>query len=261
MAEQTEPTEVFRQLVGVTSVELKMNVPTDQRIALRALRLDTLRGRIREVVFFDTPDLALFRHGVVVRARRTQSAADDTVVKLRPALPGDLPPAVRDSKNLKIEMDVSRGSYVVSASLKGRPRPGTVREVVLGQRPPEELFSRQQRKFLADQLTEVIEWDDLVALGPIFVVFLKFVPEGLQQRMTIEQWHYPGQVPLVELSTKAKPDEIVQVYSAANDFLTRYGLTATGEQEPKTRRSLEFLSRMLPANHTMPTNHSLPTGR
>jgi hypothetical protein len=41
------------------------------------------------VYFFDTPDLALDAHGVVVRARRVQRRGDDSVVKLRlPADPG-----------------------------------------------------------------------------------------------------------------------------------------------------------------------------
>jgi hypothetical protein len=116
------------RLAEVPSVELKMNVPADQRMALSGLHLDAMEGRLREVFFFDTPDLALYHHGVVVRARRTQGADDDTVVKLRPATPDELSPAVRASKNLKLEMDMTRGAYVVSASLKGSRRVGAVRQ-------------------------------------------------------------------------------------------------------------------------------------
>jgi hypothetical protein len=43
------------------------------------------------VFFFDTPDLRLNKQGVVVRARRVQGRGDDTVVKLRPIVPGELP--------------------------------------------------------------------------------------------------------------------------------------------------------------------------
>ena len=39
---------------------------------------------------FDTPDLRLNKQGVVVRARRVQGRGDDTVVKLRPIVPGEL---------------------------------------------------------------------------------------------------------------------------------------------------------------------------
>src|SRR5688500_12692642 len=138
---------MFRELGGVGTVELKMNVPGEQRMALRALDIDTLKGKIREVVFFDTPDLTLFQKGVVVRARRTQNDDEDTVVKLRPVVPAELPDSVRASPNLKVEMDVTRGAYVISASLKGTRRPGTVREALTGKRSLDRLFTKEQRAF------------------------------------------------------------------------------------------------------------------
>jgi len=134
--------EMLGRLAEVPSVELKMNIPADQRMALSGLELDAMRGRLREVFFFDTPDLTLYRNGLVTRARRTQGDDDDTVVKLRPAEPATLPPAVRDSPNLKVEMDVTRGAYVVSASLKGVRKAGAVRRAVSGGRPLERLFTQ-----------------------------------------------------------------------------------------------------------------------
>ena len=73
------------EMTGVSSIELKINVPADQRMALSGLDLDLMEARLREVHFFDTPDLTLFHNGLVVRARRSQGGDDDTVVKLRPA--------------------------------------------------------------------------------------------------------------------------------------------------------------------------------
>ena len=74
------------------SVELKLTVPASgQRAAVTALALDPLEAQIRQVFFFDTPDLALNGVGVVVRARRVQGKSGDTVVKLRPVVPDDLP--------------------------------------------------------------------------------------------------------------------------------------------------------------------------
>ena len=49
--------------------------------------MDPLGAQIRQVFFFDTPDLALENAGVVVRARRVQGKGDDSVVKLRPVVP------------------------------------------------------------------------------------------------------------------------------------------------------------------------------
>jgi hypothetical protein len=83
---------------GADSVELKLTVPEEyHRSAANALDMDPLEAQIRQVVFFDTPDLTLDRAGVVVRARRVQGVGDDSVVKLRPLVPGQLSPKLRKS--------------------------------------------------------------------------------------------------------------------------------------------------------------------
>ena len=44
------------------SVELKLTIPeSDQRSTIAALEIDPLDSQIRQVFFFDTPDLALTR--------------------------------------------------------------------------------------------------------------------------------------------------------------------------------------------------------
>ena len=52
--------------------------------------MDPLDAQIRQVFFFDTPELALNNAGVVVRARRVQNKGNDSVVKLRPIVPDAL---------------------------------------------------------------------------------------------------------------------------------------------------------------------------
>ncbi|HLE15221.1 MAG TPA: hypothetical protein VI776_10770, partial [Anaerolineales bacterium] len=65
--------EMFELLKGSDSVELKATVPDSGiRSAAELLGMDPLNAEIRQVVFFDTPDLTLSQAGVVVRARRIQ---------------------------------------------------------------------------------------------------------------------------------------------------------------------------------------------
>jgi hypothetical protein len=86
--------EMLSLMRGADSVELKLTIPeAGQRSALEALRMDPLGAQVRLVSFFDTPELALERQGVVVRARRVASRGDDSVVKLRPIVPTELPRA------------------------------------------------------------------------------------------------------------------------------------------------------------------------
>ena len=78
------------------SVELRLTVPDSDRSAtVTGLGMDPLEAQIRQVFFFDTPDLRLNKQGVavrvVVRARRVQGRGDVTVVKLRPIVPAELP--------------------------------------------------------------------------------------------------------------------------------------------------------------------------
>jgi hypothetical protein len=94
----------LRKLLGLIDesdrVELKLTVSeSDQRSALTALNLDPLDAQVRQIFFFDTPELLLEASGIVVRARRIQGKGDDSVVKLRPVVPHELPAGVRASSN------------------------------------------------------------------------------------------------------------------------------------------------------------------
>src|SRR5262245_5123872 len=105
------------------SVELKMTVPiNDHRATIAALPIDPVEAQPRQVFFFDTPELALYEAGVVVRARRIQGGRGDSVIKLRPVVPSELPAELRLSAAFNVEVDVLPGMLgVCSGTLKGRP--------------------------------------------------------------------------------------------------------------------------------------------
>jgi len=226
------------------SVELKLSVPErQQRSAVAALGLDPLDAQVRLVHFFDTPALDLERAGVVVRARRVQGKGDDSVVKLRPVVPSELPTGLRRSAGFFVEVDAMPGGYVCSASLKGRPKPPGVRETLLAGRPLHKLFSKEQRAFYAEHAPAGIALDELRMLGPIFVLKLKGVPEGFRRRLVVELWLYPDGARILELSTKCPPSEAFQVAGELRTYLVGCGLRPSAGQQTKTRKALEFFSR------------------
>ena len=226
------------------SVELKLSVPErQQRSAVAALGLDPLDAQVRLVHFFDTPALDLERAGVVVRARRVQGKGDDSVVKLRPVVPSELPAGLRRSAGFFVEVDAMPGGYVCSASLKGRPKPPGVRETLLAGRPLHKLFSKEQRAFYAEHAPAGIALDELRMLGPIFVLKLKGVPEGFRRRLVVELWLYPDGARILELSTKCPPSEAFQVAGELRTYLVGCGLRPSAGQKTKTRKALEFFSR------------------
>jgi hypothetical protein len=230
------------------SVELKLTIPdSSQRATVQALALDPLDAQIRQVFFFDTPDLACNAAGVVVRARRVQGKRDDTVVKLRPVVPHELPEEVRSSENLGIEVDAMPGGYVCSASMKGRPDGRDVRRTVMEGKRISKLFSKEQRRFFAAHAPPGVELDDLVVLGPIFVLKLRFAPPGAKSRLVAELWLYPDGSRILELSTKCPPAEALEVAAKTRKILAKRGVDLGGEQQTKTKTALEFFSKELTA--------------
>jgi hypothetical protein len=233
---------------GSDSIELKATVPdASHRATLAALDVDPLDAQIRQVFFFDTPDLALNRAGVVVRARRIQGRDHDSVVKLRPVVPSELSPEVRSSPNLGVEVDVIPGAYVCSASFKRTLAPDVVREAVHGSRPLRKLFSKEQRAFLAAHAPEGLSIDDLSILGPIFVLKLKLVPKTFNRKLVLEMWLYPDGSRILELSTKCVPGEGIQVASEVRELLAEKGIVLGAEQQTKTKSALEFYAAELQA--------------
>ena len=226
------------------SVELKLTVPErDQRSTATALGLDPLEGQIRQVFFFDTPDLALNGNGVVVRARRVQNKGDDSVVKLRPVVPHELPADLRRQDGFGIEVDAMPGGFVCSASMKRTLDPRAVEKAVSGEKKVRKLFSKEQRAFFAAHAPESLELDDLSALGPIFVLKLRFPAKGLGRKMVAELWLYPDNSRILELSTKCLPSEALDVAAKARAFLLERGVDLAGEQQTKTRTALEYFTR------------------
>jgi hypothetical protein len=235
--------ELLELIGGSDSVELKLTVPEGYgRSAAAALGIDPLDAHLRQVFFFDTPDLALDSAGVVVRARRIQNAKDDSVVKLRPVVPADLPADLRRAKGFKVELDAMPGGFVCSASFKARLGVGHVRAAMVEGAPVSRLFSKEQREFFAAHAPSGIALDDLSVLGPVLILKLKYTPEDFKRPLTVELWNYPDGGRILELSTKAPPAEAFQAAAETRVFLTERGVSLDGKQETKTRTALEFFA-------------------
>jgi hypothetical protein len=235
--------DVLRLAQAADSVELKLTIPElHHRSTVAALGMDPLDAQIRQVFFFDTPELELDAAGIVVRARRVQNREHDTVVKLRPVVPEELPRKMRESPGMVVEVDAMPGGYVCSASLKRRLGKVDAKEAVAGSTPLRKLFSKRQRSFFAEHAPAGLELDRLTALGPIFVLKLNFVPEDFDQKLVAEMWLYPDGSRILELSTKCPPNEMFQVAAESRAFLTSRGVDLSGKQQTKTRTALRFFA-------------------
>lgn len=237
---------LLEEMARADSVELKLTVAdSDIRSAVDSLDLDPLEARIRQVFFFDTPELTLYANGLVVRGRRIQGGAGDTVVKLRP-----LPKGVRlgkgqRPKGLSVEVDAMPGGFVCSGSIKGATTASDVRMVGLGEAKIGSIFSKEQKEFYRQHAPESLRMRDLSVLGPITPLKLKFSPKALGRPMTAELWVYPDGSRILELSTKSAPAEAFRVAVEARAYLTDHGVDLTADQETKTKTALKFFASRL----------------
>jgi hypothetical protein len=252
---QTEPaatltgdqlTEMLGLIKESDSVELKTTVPESaHRSAIAALNLDPLEAQIRQVWFFDTADLALDQQGVVARARRIQGKGGDSIVKLRPCVPSELPDDLRRSASFRVEVDAMPGGFVCSGTMKGTPSLDEVKRAAAGEKPLHTLFTKEQRAFYAAHVEEGLALDDLLVLGPLFVLKGRFIPDEFRRRVVAEMWLYPDGSRLLELSTRSETHEAFQVAAELRAFLHGRGVDVTGEQETKTRKALAYFAKAL----------------
>jgi hypothetical protein len=245
-----ELTTLLDLIKGSDSVELKVTLPAgDHRGTAKALGIDPLDAQIRQVYFFDTPDLTLNQAGIAVRARRIQGRSGDTVVKLRPVVPDQLPDDERHSASMNVEVDAMPTGYVCSASMKGKVSNDEVRDAIAGNRPLKKIFSKEQRTFFTEHAPEGITLESLSILGPVFVLKEVVQPPDYGRRLVAEMWLLPDGSRIIELSTKCPPDETFKVAVETRAFFGRVGLDLSGDTQTKTKSTLEYFAADL---HSQP---------
>jgi len=238
--------ELLQLLKGSDSVELKVSVPEEnRRSAVRALGMDPLDAQIRQVIFFDTPDLQLNQRGVVVRGRRIQGKAGDSVLKLRPVQPEQLSPALRKEPGFGVEVDALPGGFVCSGRMKVEVPDAKIVEVLSGRRPVSQLFNKLQRSLFQSHAPGDLQLDDLSVLGPVNVLKLKFTPRDFNRRVVAELWNYPDGSRILEISTRCPPADAFTVAAQTKAYLSAHGIDLAAPQETKTRSALEFFSKEL----------------
>lgn len=240
--------ELLGLLRGADSAELKLTIPEDaQGGVLRRLGVDPLDARLRQVFFFDTPQLTLNGAGVVVRARRIQDAKADTTVKLRPVVPDELPKSLRKDPAFTVEVDAMPNGFVCSGSLKGVATNDEVRAAADGRLRLRKLFGKGQRELYSAHAPDGVALDDLAVLGPINVLKLSMVPKRFGRKIAVELWSYPDGSRILELSTKCAPSDAFLVAAEIRARVAESGLDLSGKQQTKTQAALRYFSKELTA--------------
>ena len=243
--------KVIELLKGSTSVELKLMVENSPGETLARLGFDPVEAQPRQVFFFDTPDLALNKAGVIVRARRSAGGRGDTVVKLRPIDPQTISADLRRDPALKIEVDFMPGNYVCSASFKGRCPSDQVLKVCDGSLSLKSILTKTQRAIYAAYAPNGIAMTSLVPLGPTFLLRIRKQPVEFDRLISLELWLYPDGSRVLEISTVGLPEEGFQLAAHFKGYLATCGIPTEAAAATKTGKALQFFAKRLQDSGTM----------
>jgi len=223
------------------SIEIKVSVPlTERQRTALSIGLDPVEAQPRHVYFFDTPDQALNRAGLIVRARRRPGGVADTVVKLRPVDPAAIDAELKRSDAFKVEVDaMPDGTFMCSASYKGVATGQEVLDVTEGRMPLRKLFSREQRAFYDAHAPAGIDMKSLRIQGPILVLKARHLPKEFKRGVTAELWLWQDGKHILELSTKSLPAEAFQAGMEFRAYLEEHGVDLGTKQETKTRTAMQ----------------------
>jgi hypothetical protein len=247
MRQNEEALRIIKALKGWGSIEIKVVVPVQtHRATIESIGLDPVEAQPRQAYFFDTPDFALNKAGVVVRARRIQGGRADTVVKLRPVDPAAISPALRRSASFKVELDaMPAGGLVVSGSLKGASTGEAVLAATSGAAPLRSLFSKEQLAYFEKHAPKGITMESLVTLGPTYLLKSKHNPKSFGRRIVVEMWLYPDGSRILEISTKCLPEEAFQTAVEFKAYLANCGINLAMTDATKTKSAMEYFRRRL----------------
>jgi hypothetical protein len=231
---------------GAERVEIKVTVRDDEeRHAIEALGLKVAEAEGRNIYFFDTPALDLYKAGVVLRARQLEAQVHDSTVKIRPVDPAKVDRDWFEMDGFKLEADATGDKVVRSASLSAEQGSDEIQAVAWRKRAISKLFSPDQERFLAAMHPKPVDLDGLAVLGPIPTLRQKVTHAAIPYELTAEAWRLPDGTDLLELSIKCAREEAAVARKVFEGFLTGLGLDPHGAQETKTRRALTCLAQRL----------------
>jgi len=236
-----ETKKLLHQIRNSKSVEIKVSVPREekQRVTL-SMGIDPVEAQARHVYFFDTPDQALNRAGLIVRARRIPGGTADTVVKLRPVDPAAIDAELKRSDDFKVEVDaMPGGTFICSASYKGSVPSQDVVDVFHGLQTIRSLFSKEQRRFYDEHAPKGIDMNSLRMQGPILALRAKHKPKEYKPGITAELWLWNDGQHILEISTKCAPVDAFQTAVEFRTFLEGHGVDLFAKQETKTRTAMD----------------------
>ena len=132
------------------------------------------------------------------------------------------------------------GGFVCSARLKAGVKDEVLKQVMRGDLAVRKAFTKAQRSMFAEHAPAGLDLDDLMVLGPLNILKLKFSHPESSRPMVAELWLYPDGSQILELSAKSTPDEAFAAAAETKAFLATHGVDLGAPQQTKTSTALKF---------------------
>jgi hypothetical protein len=207
--------------------------PTEVQAAIPALQA---RKETHELVYFyDTPTLALFSQGVILRLRAGEEI--DLTAKLRPLSGERFTDPSGGRERYKCEVDLNDGvenqSFSVQNKYLSAVAPATGEELF-------RLLSDGQKKLLADAKVQ-IDWKSVRHIAKIQSTSWTARANPPLGKLSLELWKWPsGSV--LEVSTRVTPDAGQTTYHELRDLANKNGLALNTNQHSKTEIALKAIT-------------------
>jgi hypothetical protein len=217
----------------IDRVELKVVLPN--RYAARLLAaLAPAHANQRRIYYLDTPALRLYRHGLVLRARRTEGGRGDLALKLRgPGAPSTSARRLR-LRQLHVELDALPDSMLWSLSVTQPRRWSALRPIIDRDRSWCRVLTAGQRALLERTLGAVPK--AVQSFGPVLAARYS----GGGTPFALELWRYPDQSRLLELSVKCPPAGAARRSDQLSALLRELDITVPAAQTTKTAKTLAY---------------------
>lgn len=216
-----------------------MGTHIDGVLAHYGLSADFSNEAPRYIYFFDTPDLDLFKAGVIARAQRIPGRDHDSTLKVHPVVPAAVPDKWRQRDYYALEADTSEVRVTKTASLTAPVSKGLIKKVVSGEKGIAKLFTKEQEAFLTDLGVKPINYASLCVLGPVEGHHLTFDDPACPWDLNAEVWQREDGARLAEIAIKVPLAQAEVATAGFKVFIDAVGPQRNMKQQSKTRWVLE----------------------
>jgi hypothetical protein len=186
------------------------------------------------IYFFDTPDLALLKAGVIARARRISGDDHDSTITFHPVVADEVPAMWRECDGYHLETDLSEAGGITSASLTVPVSKGLIKQVVAGTKGIAKLFSKEQEAFLNAVAGQTIDYESLCVLGPVEAHRWTLTDAAYPWRITADLWQREDGTRLLEVAIKVPLIQAEVASAGFMVFLRAVGALRHMKQQTKT---------------------------